>query len=223
MPWAAGFSSFGCAVEDISHRYQKSTPVMIPLGADAGYKMLMGQLLINPGWEELEKQAQADFTAEGLPWSQAKVQQIAYVRYGGQMEDLEIVSPVSRINTPEDIDKLIAAFEDLYEKVYAGVAKHKRGGYQIMELGIQATVPKIKPKLTKWKLEGKKPASDAIKEVREVYYDGKWGKATIYNMDKLRPGNEVDGLAVIEAPATTLFLPPGKRIRMDEWTLMWLT
>ena len=45
----------------------------------------------------------------------------------------------------------------------------------------------------------------------------------IYDMDQLRPGNEIDGIAVIEAPATTLFLPPGKHIRMDEWTLIWLT
>ncbi len=223
MPWAAGFSSFGCAAEDISHRYQKSTPVFIPPGSDSAYKMLMGQLLLNVGWEELEKQAAADFAAEGLPWEQAKMQQIAYVRYGGQMEDLEVISPVSRINSPEDMDKLLAAFESLYEKVYAGVAKHERGGFQIMELGITVVVPKVKPKLVKRPLEGKKPPQEAIKGEREVYYNGVWGKATIYNMDKLKPGNEVHGLAVVEAPATTLFLPPGRRIRMDEWTLIWLT
>lgn len=223
MPWAAGFSSFGCAAEDISHRYQKSTPVFLPPGSDSAYKMLMGQLLLNVGWEELEKQAAADFAAEGLPWEQAKMQQIAYVRYGGQMEDLEVISPVSRINSPEDMDKLLAAFESLYEKVYAGVAKHERGGFQIMELGITVVVPKVKPKLSKRPLEGKKPPQEAIKGEREVYYNGVWGKATIYNMDKLKPGNEVHGLAVVEAPATTLFLPPGRRIRMDEWTLIWLT
>ncbi|MCX6000119.1 MAG: hydantoinase/oxoprolinase family protein, partial [Chloroflexi bacterium] len=100
MPWAAGFSSFGCAAEDIIHRYQKSTPVTIPYGADAAYKLMMGQLLLNTGWEELERQAAADFRTEGLPWEQAKVQQIAYVRYGGQMEDLEVVSPVPRVNSP---------------------------------------------------------------------------------------------------------------------------
>ena len=223
MPWAAGFSSFGCAAEDISHRYQKSTPVFLPPGADSAYKMLMGQLLLNVGWEELEKQAAADFAAEGLPWEQAKMQQIAYVRYGGQMEDLEVISPVSRINSPEDMDKLLAAFESLYEKVYAGVAKHERAGFQIMELGITVVAPKVKPKLTKRPLEGKKPPQEAIKGEREVYYNGVWGKATIYDMDRLKPGNEVHGLAVVEAPATTLFLPPGRRIRVDEWTLIWLT
>ena len=222
MPWAAGFSSFGCAAEDISHRYQKSTPVLIPPGADGAYKMLMGQLLLNVGWDELERQAAADFEEEGLPWGQARVQQIAYVRYGGQMEDLEVVSPVSRINSPEDMDALLAAFEALYERIYAGVAKHERAGFQIMELGITASVPKVKPRLTKRPLEGKAPPPGAVKGERQVYYDGSWATAAVYDMDRLRPGNEVHGLAVIEAPATTLFLPPGRSIRMDEWTLMWL-
>ena len=27
------------------------------------------------------------------------------------------------------------------------------------------------------------------------------------------------GIAVIEAPATTFFLPPGRHVRMDEWLL----
>lgn len=223
MPWAAGFSSFGCAAVDISHRYQKSVPVLIPAGADASYKLLMGQLLINVGWDELEKQAAADFAAEGLPWEQAKVQQIAYVRYGGQMEDLEVTSPISRINSPEDMDRLLAAFEKLYEKVYAGVAKHERAGFQIMELGVTASIPKVKPKLVKHPLEGKSPHKNAVKGEREVYYEGKWSKTTIYEMDRLRPGNEVSSTAVIEAPATTFFLPPGRHVRVDEWLLLWLT
>jgi len=53
---------------------------------------------------------------------------------------------------------------------------------------------------------------------REVYYEGKWSKATIYDMDRLRPGNEVSGTAVIEAPATTFFVPPGRHVRVDEWS-----
>jgi N-methylhydantoinase A/oxoprolinase/acetone carboxylase beta subunit len=42
-------------------------------------------------------------------------------------------------------------------------------------------------------------------------------------MDSIRPGNEIEGIAVVEAPATTFFIPPGKRARMDEWSLLWLT
>ena len=223
LPYAAAFSSFGSAAVDISHRYQKSTTVMIHYGADESWKMMMGQGMLNPGWEELEKLAQADFAAEGLPWEQARVRQIAYVRYGSQMSDLEVPSPVSRINSAEDMDKLIAAFEDLYEKVFAGVAKHQRAGYWIFELGLTASIPKVKPKIVKRSLEGKDPLQEAIKGEREVYFDGEWHRAVIYDMDQIRPGNEIEGIAVVEAPATTFFLPPGRRARMDEWSLLWLT
>ncbi len=223
MPYAAAFSSFGCAAIDISHRYQKSTGAIIGADADDPWKLMMGQMMLNPGWDELERLAAADFAAEGLQWNQAKVQPIAYVRYGGQMADLEVPSPVSRINTAEDMNQLIAVFEDLYEKVYAGVAKHPQAGYQIMELGLSTTIPKVKPKLARRPLEGKKPAAEATKGTREVYIDGCWHKAAIYDIDHIRPGNEIEGIAVVEAPATTFFIPPGRRTRMDEWSLLWLT
>jgi len=222
VPWAAAFSSFGAACVDLGHRYQKSTGALIPYGADDGWKMMMAGI-INAGWDELEKQAKNDVTAEGLSWNDAKLQSMAYVRYRGQMEDIEVLSPSARLNSPKDVDNLIAEFEKIYEKVYAGVAKHERAGYQIMELGLTVTLPKVKPKLVKRPLEGKKPSGDAIKGKRDVYIDGKWQSATIYDMDRLRPGNEVDGVAVVEAPATTFFIPPGRHVRMDEWSVMWLT
>ena len=108
-------------------------------------------------------------------------------------------------------------------KVYAGVAKHEEAGYQIMELGLVTSVPKVKPKLTKCPLEGAQPPPSAIKGTRDVYLNGTWHRAAIYNMDVIKPGNEIKGIAVVEAPATTFFIPPGRQARMDEWSLLWLT
>lgn len=53
--WAAAFSAFGCATVDISHRYQKSTGVIIFYGADDGLKLVMGQTMLNTGWDVLER------------------------------------------------------------------------------------------------------------------------------------------------------------------------
>jgi len=158
-----------------------------------------------------------------LPWEKASVWQIAYVRYGGQMADIEVMSPVACIESPRDMDRLIATFENLYEKVYSGVAKHEEAGYQILEVGLVASIPKVKPKLIKRQLEGAQPPTEAIKGTREVYLNGTWHRATIYDMDAIRPGNEISGIAVVEAPNTTFFIPPGRRARMDEWSLLWLS
>jgi N-methylhydantoinase A/oxoprolinase/acetone carboxylase beta subunit len=195
---------------------------MIPHQAPDEVKMMMGQFL-NMGWQELERQARDDLEAEGLTWEGVRSQPIAYVRYGGQMEDIEVSSPVQRVTTPQDMDRLIAAFEDLYSKVYAGVAKYPAAGYQILEIGLMTSVPKVKPKLVKRPLQDRIPSKAAVKGNRQVYVNGQWQKAALYDMDELRPGNEVDGLCVIEAPATTFFVPQGRHVRMDQWFLLWLT
>ena len=56
----------------------------------------------------------------------------------------------------------------------------------------------------------------------EVYAKGEWHKAALCDMDELRPGNEIDGLAVIEALSTTFFVPQGKRVMVDEYKVLWL-
>ncbi|MBK7250888.1 MAG: hydantoinase/oxoprolinase family protein [Gammaproteobacteria bacterium] len=221
VPWAAGFSAFGAAAVDIVHRYQKSTTVTIPHGADDAWKTTMGAQ-INAIWQELRTQAHEDFAAEGLDAAAAAYSPLAYVRYGMQMEDLEIRSPVTSIGSTCDLDRLLEAFERHYERIYAGVAKHERAGFQILELGMEASLPKVKPKLLRRALGSATPAAAAIKGARQVYYDGRWQTATLYDMDALQPGNRLDGTAVIEAPATTFFVPAGRSVEMDELSVLWL-
>ena len=42
-------------------------------------------------------------------------------------------------------------------------------------------------------------------------------------MDECLPGNRVDGIAVIEAPNTTLFVPEGWRVEIDAHRIYWMT
>ena len=222
VPFAAAFSSFGCAAVDYVHRYQKSTLAAVPYGADDDFKVIIGSIL-NAGWEELEGMAINDMQQEGFREEDVDLKQVAYIRYGQQIDDLEVVSPVNRIETAQDMDRLIGAFEDLYTRVYTAGAKYPEWGYTILEMGIIASVPKIKPAIRKYPVEGKHPAGESFKGEREVYQKGKWISARLYEMDMLRPGNEIDGPAVVEAPSTTLFVPEGRGIYMDEYRIIWMT
>jgi len=221
VPFAAAFSSFGCAAVDYVHRYQKSCLAALPQNADDGFKTVIGMIL-NGGWEELEAAAVSDLGQEGFSAQDISLKQVAYLRYGQQMEDLEVISPVSRINNAEDMDRLIRAFEDLYTRVYAAGAMHPEWGYTILEQGVIASVPKVKPTIRKYPLEGAEPSREAFKGERDVYQKGKWVTSKLYEMDLLQPGNEINGPVVVEAPATTLFVPSGRRIRMDEYRVIWL-
>jgi acetone carboxylase beta subunit len=222
VPYAAAFSSFGCAAMDFAHRYQKSILIQIPYQAEASDKQMFGEML-NMGWDDLEQLATRDLEAEGIDPGSATFQPIAYLRYGLQLEDLEVLSPVRRIHSAEDMDQLLQAFEDLYTSIYTAAARYPEAGYTILEQGLRVSVSaRVKPYLPRFPLEGKRLPPEAVKGERQVYWGGCWQAAGLYEMDLLRPGNEVEGIAIIEAPATTLVVPPGKKIRMDELKIIWL-
>ncbi len=221
VPWAAAFSAFGCTVADFVHRYQRSCLAEIPPDASPETKVRTGEVF-NAIWGELEEKAVREIAEEGFGRDEIRFEQIAFIRYGGQLEDIEVSSPVSRIKTPADMDKLLGAFEDKYSRLYGHGVKYPEAGFQMSEVALRASLPKPKPKMMKYPLAGKTPPAEAFKGEREVYVKGKWKKWKLYEMDLLQAGNEVEGPAVIEAPATTLPLPEGRRVVVDEYKRFWL-
>lgn len=215
VPWAAAFSAFGCATAEYLHRYHKSVNVVIPPGASDDFKMTMAEPM-NKGWDELETEALMFAKQEGFKETQVTLRPFAFVRYGGQYDDLEVTLPTRRIDSPADFDQLTAKFEDLYAKVYALGAKFPQGGYQILEIGLESIVSKIKPLIPREAKTSEKPSASASKGKRRVYFGGEWHDTPLFEMDELVPGNQIEGIAIIEAPNTTLFVPPGKRISLDE-------
>lgn len=221
VPWAAAFSAFGCTAADYIHRYQKSTLVAIQPGADDMYKGYMA-MIISTGWEMLEQTAMREMEEEGFKKEDITFRQVAYVRYSQQLEDVEVFSPLSRLQTPQDLDKLIASFEEVYSRKYSHAAKFPEVGYQIFELGLIAMVPKLKPRLRKYPVEGGVPDREAFKGERELYVKGAWEKTRTYEMDLLKAGNEIEGPAIIEGPATTMPVPRGRKALVDEYKRIWL-
>ncbi|HVA82122.1 MAG TPA: hydantoinase/oxoprolinase family protein, partial [Candidatus Binataceae bacterium] len=221
VPYAAAFSAFGCATLDYSHRYQRSTHLALPPAAGPAAKAAMAQEL-NRAWQELEIKALTEMTAEGFDRGSVELQQIAFIRYGGQLDDVEVFSPSPRLAGPGELDALIARFEELYARIYVSGARFPEAGFQILEVAVVATVPKVKPLIERRPLGSSTPAARALKGTRQVYSHSQWRKAGIFEMGELEPGNVVEGPAVIEAPNTTMLVPESRRARFDEWGLIWM-
>jgi len=49
-----------------------------------------------------------------------------------------------------------------------------------------------------------------------VYWHGQWVTATIYEMEELQPGNVIQGLSIVESPATTFVVPPNRYAYLDQ-------
>ena len=170
----------------------------------------------------MEEAARAEMAAEIAVGREIRFTQLAMVRYGGQLSDLEAVSPTPRLKTPGDVDRLIAAWEELYSKINSRVARYEGAGYQIFELGLLASVEKVKPRIVKQPLGPSEPERKASKGTRNMYWKGRWQPASLWEMELLKPGNRIAGPAIIEHPATTLVVPDGKSVDVDEWNFFWL-
>jgi N-methylhydantoinase A len=221
FPFAAAFSAFGCTTADYLHRYSRSVQFTLPFRPQDDLKTGIAAQ-VSEVWQTLMSEARDEMIREGHPAEAITFQALAMMRYGGQLEDIEVASPLNTLQDADDLDTLIAAFETLYEKINRRVARYPEAGYEIKGLGILSRVEKIKPRFVRQPLGAAEPTKEASKGERAVYYDGQWHQAKIYEVDELRPGNKIDGLAVLEHPATTMMIPPHQQITVDEWNIFWL-
>ncbi|MFP6625804.1 MAG: hydantoinase/oxoprolinase family protein, partial [Deltaproteobacteria bacterium] len=221
VPHAGAFSAWGGACMDYSHRRHKSVAALITPDLDDETKVACMKP-VSDGWQALEDELMAELQGEGFTPEQIEISQVVYMKYYGQLDDVEVESPLPRIESKDDLDVLIKAYEDLYTRMFTLAAKPDVGAYHITEVCVVAKVATVKPKLRKHKLSGKKPDKEASKGKRPVFRQGKWHDADIWRMESLKPGNEIDGLAVIEASNTTLFVPSEWHVRIDEHEIYWL-
>lgn len=215
FPYSAVFSAFGAASADIEHTVTKSVGLVVPPGVDDTGKTELGAAL-NRGWDSLEDLVAEQMQREGFQRKDIRMVQTASIRYRKQLHDLIVTSPLRRIASPTDFDRLIAAFESDYESIFTRGATYKQAGYEIYEVGVTASVGKVKPRLIKHKLVGA-DASAAIKGKRMAYFEGVMREVAVYDLVALQAGNLVPGPAIVEAPTTTMVVPANSDVSVDEY------
>ncbi len=221
VPHAGGFSAWGGACMDYSHRRHKSVASALTSEMDDATKLAYLQP-VTATWKELEQELIDELKGEGFEESQISTSRVVYMKFLGQLHDIEVESPVDSLETVEDMNTLIAHFEDVYTTMLTLAAKPDSGEYQLTEVCVIAKVDTVKPTLRKFELQSKEPPKQAKKGTRQVFQRGKWQEADIWEMEKLVAGNEIDGLAIIEASNTTLFVPPEWHVRIDEHEIYWI-
>jgi N-methylhydantoinase A/oxoprolinase/acetone carboxylase beta subunit len=213
--WAPGFSAFGCACGDYEYRYDKTLD--LPLGPNDPPEQVkaVGQA-ITAAWEGLKEQVAAEFDKSGVSRDAISFQPGVRMLYRGQLNDLEFHSPVQSIESENDIAALYDAFEMLYGRLYGLGARTPQAGYLVTAVVMSGVVEAEKPQLPTERPAGAGLEMEAIKQSRDIYSKGEWIEATIIDLDKLRAGNVIEGPAVVESPSSTMLVPPGRNVRLDE-------
>ncbi len=218
FPFAAAFSAFGCTTADYMRRHSRSVHLDISSAADDDELLrIAGE--IDSHWHGLEKLAREEMTNDGHDPAAVSAEPFLMMRYRGQLEDVEVPSPVRAAKTADDARAIIAEFERIYDEINRKVSRYGDAGYSVMELGVIARAEKVKPRLVRRALESPLPKKEADKGKRKVFFDGCWRETQLWEMNELLPGNRIIGPAVVEHSATTLIVAPGDDVCVDEWTL----
>lgn len=213
--WAAGFSAFGCSCSEFEYRFNASLD--LPVAPDISQDEKEGLVeMVNGQCAFLREKIVEEFSKSGVDEGEIVFRIFVRMQYMGQLRDLEVRTGFEWLDGPESLDEVIRDFEDLYAKVYALSARSPELGHLITQVVLSGTVEVEKPALPLEELYGDGPPTDASKGQRDVYWRGDWLKAGIWEMDRLKPGNRIAGLSIVESPATTLVIPPGWSAYLDE-------
>ncbi|HTX10573.1 MAG TPA: hydantoinase/oxoprolinase family protein [Solirubrobacteraceae bacterium] len=207
--WAAGFSAFGCACADLEYRYDLT--IDMPVMSSSTSRTEGGRVL-RDSWSRLRERVLAEFAKSSLPAAEVTFRHLVRMQYNGQLNDIEISSPAEWLDSPEDLGRLIDVFEDVYGKVYARSARSPELGYLITTAIVLGTAQVEKPVLP---MEDETDSPPTPKAVRPAWWHGSFVGTDVYEQSELRAGQIVIGPAIVESPADTLAVPPGRRARLD--------
>ncbi|MBH0291628.1 hydantoinase/oxoprolinase family protein [Helicobacter pylori] len=219
--WAAGFSAFGCACADFEYRYDKSVDIAIPQYSSDKSKIEACKI-IQDAWDELTLKVIEEFKINGFSEKDVILRPGYRMQYMGQLNDLEITSPVSKAASVADWEEIVKEYEKTYARVYSESACSPELGFSVTGVIMRGVVATQKPVIPVEKEHGATPPKEAKVGVRKFYRHKKWVDADVWHMEKLLPGNEVIGPAIVEADSTTFVIPKGFATRLDKHRLFHL-
>lgn len=187
------FAAFGSLISDIRQDYVLTRTL---LTAQAGFTE------IDSVFKGIEDESRANMQEEGVAADDIVVHRSLGMRYLGQSWELDVDIP-DTVRTAEDVD---AAFHEVHDRRFG---HRSEGATEIVNFRV-ATIGRVaKPNLPAWTVQG--DLSAAIVERREVYFDGAFREAPIYDRARLPLDVEIEGPAIIEEEGSTTVLPPGWR------------
>ncbi len=207
FPTSSAFSAFGLASANVSRLFDRSTFIKMPADPTE----------FNSVCESLEKEAVAEMTRIGFAAEDVILTREISMKFGRQVNVERIPIP-NKVYDKNDVLAIGNSFVEFYRSVYGEGAAFVEAGMEVMSFHVTATVPLARPSLIKRSL-GPAKADHAVKGRRDVYWTDKKGSVLtpVYDGHKLEPGNVVPGPAVAELTTTTILVPGGSEMKIDEY------
>ena len=198
---AANFSAYGMMITDVVYDY-KQTYVRLLEESDVEETETLFSEMEDRGLENLEK--------TGIPKDARRILRSIDVRYLGLTHALNV--PVTQLS--ENAKSTVADdFHALYERIYGYRLDNP---IQIVRLNAKVVGVLQKPELATAQSTGS-GSEKAIKGKREIFLSDGPAPCHIYNRERLKRDERIEGPAIVEEPASTTFVGRGQTLRVDEW------
>jgi N-methylhydantoinase A len=204
-------SAFGLLVSDLAHDYV-ATRIMPVERADL--------TAVNAQFERMEAEGRAHLAQEAARGAEVQIQRRVDVRLAHQYQTQSILLPAGAL-TQADLDRATQAFRDIYRRNFG---LDPLGPCEMVNYRVRATAVTDKPQ-TPAVPPGDGNAARALKPPRPAHFAeaGGFVETRIYHRPALRPGDEIEGPAILEEPDSATVCPPGYRIAVDRFLNLVIT
>lgn len=202
---AAVFSAFGCAVSDLLVFQVAAEPVLLP--ADRSR--------LNAIYADLEAKALVSLRRCGIADDSITLHRLVEMRYKRQVHELTVEVPHGTLDEAS-VTMIAAEFEAMYERLYGLGAGFSGAGIEMISYSVVGTGRTAKPVLPRAEPGDPGPML-ALKSTRPAYFPeaARFVDTKVFDYARLRAGHVVRGPAIIEAPTTTMVVPPEHLATVD--------
>ena len=200
------FSALGIlmsdAVKDVSQSVLMPVPASSTGPQSGSFQRCLNDISLR--FRQIEQAARAELRRDHFPPGKLRIEKQIDVRYAGQSYELMI--PFSP-RFPEE-------FERLHEKTYG--YSHGHRPLEVVNLRLRLTVPTTAQRAPKHTVRvGAGQIDKAVVKHKNVWFGNRYHQTPLYQRDRLGPGIQFNGPAVVVEYSSTTAVPPGFCCRVD--------
>jgi N-methylhydantoinase A len=205
---ASTLSAYGIAATDIVRTFEQQCALRAPFAAHD----------LADAVAAVEESAATAMRESGFDPASVVFERLAVMRYAEQfLHDLPLPLPAGPIDEP-GCENLAARFDQEYVRLYGEGARSVFQSVEIFGIRIRARVPLgFVPAAGLTVAQNGGARTIAGDRVRQVYWpeERAWVPTAVHDGRDLRPGDRVNGPAVVELPYTTVAVSESNRLTLD--------
>ncbi|HHY20939.1 MAG TPA: hydantoinase/oxoprolinase family protein [Bacilli bacterium] len=219
-PFSPIFSAVGAGLMNQVNIHEKSVFMNI---YDSNTRRLFEDYVeFNELVSELENSGREELLRQGISEEAIQHRLELDMRYGNQLTQTSVISPINRLTNMSDVLELVKAFSENYGERFGEGSQQPEAGIRINTVRVLSFVELEQIKFNK-PVEGTVEAPKPISERACYFVDIEEPVMTkVYRSEKIVSGAVIEGPALVESPRATFLIEPGWELVMGEQNSAWI-